>query len=110
MSSSLPSAPTCMTRGWPDENRRRRSPGTRRDHSTRMSGLPTGLSRTVYTYTSSLRPRRLVPHMGCVLAEDASAWRARATQRQRNKRARSFPIIATSGTRLTSESRLPRRR
>lgn len=77
MSSSLPSAPTCMTRGWPDENRRRRSPGTRRDHSTRMSGLPTGLSRTVYT--SSPRPRRPAPHMGCVFAENASARQAGAT-------------------------------
>lgn len=79
MSSSLPSAPTCMTRGWPDGNRRKRSPGTRRDHSTRMSGLPTGLSRTVHT--SSPRPRRLVPHMGCVLAENALARQVGATVR-----------------------------
>lgn len=35
MSSSLPSAPHYVTRGWPDENRRKRSPDTRLDHSTR---------------------------------------------------------------------------
>ena len=35
MSSSLPPAPDYVTRGWPDENRRKRSPGTRLDHSTR---------------------------------------------------------------------------
>jgi len=80
MSSSLPSAPTCMTRGWPDENRRKRSPGTRRHRSTRMSGLPTGLSRVVYA--SSARPRRPVPHMGCVLAENAAARQAGAFARQ----------------------------